>query len=180
MTRLMKLYREKVVSEMMKSRSYKNVMQVPKIQKVVLNMGIGEAKTNPKIVDGAMNDLKAIAGQKPQLRKAKKSISNFKLRAGMTVGVKVTLRGDRMYYFLDKLFNIVLPRVRDFRGVSRKSFDGRGSYTFGVKEQIVFPEIDYDKIDQIRGMDVSIVTTAGTDDESLELLERMGMPFTKK
>lgn len=179
MTRLQKFYREKVVPDMMKTRKYKNVMQVPKITKIVVNMGIGEAKNNSKIIDYATADLMAITGQKPTLRRARKSISNFKLRTGMPVGLKVTLRGDRMYYFLDKLVNIVLPRVRDFRGVSKNGFDGRGNYNLGIKEQLVFPEIDYDKIDQIRGMDIAIVTTAKSDEEAFELLKNMGMPFTK-
>ncbi|MDD5089639.1 MAG: 50S ribosomal protein L5 [Candidatus Wallbacteria bacterium] len=180
MNRLLQKFRENVVPEMMKTRGYKSPMQVPKITKIVVNMGIGEAKNNPKIVDGATEDLRNITGQKPMQRKARKSISNFKLRAGMTVGLKVTLRGERMYFFMDKLFNIVLPRVRDFRGVPTKSFDGRGNYSLGVKEQIVFPEINYDKIDQIRGMDICFVTTATNDEECREFLERMGMPFIKK
>jgi large subunit ribosomal protein L5 len=180
MTRLQKYFKETVVPEMVKSRNYKSVMQVPKITKVVVNMGVGEAKTNAKLIDNATADLMAITGQKPTLRRARKSVSNFKIREGMPNGLKVTLRGDRMYYFLDKVFNIVLPRVRDFRGIPRKSFDGRGNFNFAIKEQIVFPEIDYDKIDQIRGMDIAIVTGASTDDECRELLERMGMPFSKK
>lgn len=180
MTRLQKYFKETVVPEMVKSRKYKSVMQVPKITKVVVNMGVGEAKNNAKLIDNASADMMAITGQKPTLRRARKSVSNFKIREGMPNGIKVTLRGDRMYYFVDKLFNIVLPRVRDFRGISRKSFDGRGNFNFAIKEQIVFPEINYDKIDQIRGMDIAIVTGAQTDDECSELLERMGMPFVKK
>jgi len=180
MTRLQKYFKETVVPEMVKSRKYKSVMQVPKITKVVVNMGVGEAKNNAKLIDNASADMMAITGQKPTLRRARKSVSNFKIREGMPNGIKVTLRGDRMYYFIDKLFNIVLPRVRDFRGISRKSFDGRGNFNFAIKEQIVFPEINYDKIDQIRGMDIAIVTGAQTDDECSELLERMGMPFVKK
>jgi large subunit ribosomal protein L5 len=154
-------------------------MQVPKVEKVVINMGVGEAVSNAKAIDSALEDLQAISGQKPVVTRAKKSIAGFKLRANMPIGVKVTLRGERMYHFLDKLFNVALPRVRDFRGVSSKSFDGRGNYTLGLREQLIFPEIDYDKVDKVRGMDVVIVTTAKTDEEARELLTQLGMPFAK-
>jgi large subunit ribosomal protein L5 len=163
----------------MQKFTYTSVMQVPKLEKVVINMGVGDAVANSKVLDAALVDLQTIAGQKPVITRAKKSIAGFKLREGMPIGVKVTLRGDRMYYFLDKLFNVALPRVRDFRGVSNKAFDGRGNYTLGLKEQVIFPEIEYDKIDKIRGMDVVIVTTARTDEESRELLTQLGMPFAK-
>ena len=163
----------------MQKFNYTTVMQVPKVEKVVINMGVGEAVGNPKVLDAAVEDLRLISGQKPVVTRAKKSIAGFKLRAGMPIGVKVTLRGDRMYHFLDKLFNVALPRVRDFRGVSTKSFDGRGNYTLGLKEQLIFPEIEYDKIDKVRGMDVVIVTTAKTDEEARELLAQLGMPFAK-
>jgi large subunit ribosomal protein L5 len=156
---------------------YKNVMQVPKVEKLIINIGVGEAIQNPKALDAAVNDLTLIAGQKPIITKAKKSIAGFKLREGMSIGCKVTLRGERMYLFLDKLINIVLPRVRDFRGVSPQAFDGRGNYSLGIKEQTIFPEIEYDKIDKVRGMEVVIVTTAKTDEEARELLKSMGMPF---
>ncbi|WP_281884059.1 50S ribosomal protein L5 [Paenibacillus sp. YYML68] len=159
--------------------NYTTVMQVPKIEKVVINMGVGEAVSNSKVLDTAVGDLQLIAGQKPVITKAKKSIAGFKLRENMPIGVKVTLRGERMYHFLDKLFNVALPRVRDFRGVSTKAFDGRGNYTLGLKEQLIFPEIEYDKVDKARGMDIVIVTTAKTDEESRELLTQLGMPFTK-
>jgi len=162
---------------MIQKFGYKNIMQVPKLEKVVVNMGLGEAIQNSKIIDAAINDIMTITGQRPVVTKAKKSIAAFKLRAGMSVGAKVTLRGDRMYEFMDRLVNIALPRVRDFRGVSPKSFDGRGNYSMGVKEQLIFPEIDYDKIDKARGMDIIIVTTAKTDEEARELLKLMGMPF---
>jgi large subunit ribosomal protein L5 len=158
---------------------YKSVMQVPKVEKIVLNMGVGEAVQNSKLLDNAVEDMTVIAGQKPVITRAKKSIAGFKLREGMPIGVKVTLRGKRMYDFLDKLINISLPRVRDFRGISPKSFDGRGNYTLGIKEQLIFPEISYDKVDKVRGMDVVIVTTANTDEEALTLLSEMGMPFRK-
>jgi len=164
----------------MEKFAYRNAMQVPKIEKVVLNMGVGEAIQNPKSLDGAVADLTAISGQKPVITKAKASIAGFKLREGMSIGCKVTLRGDRMYDFLDKLINVALPRVRDFRGVSPKAFDGRGNYTLGIKEQLIFPEIDYDKIDKIRGLEVVIVTTAKTDEEARELLKLMGMPFREQ
>ncbi|ANE48871.1 50S ribosomal protein L5 [Paenibacillus swuensis] len=163
----------------MQKFTYSTVMQVPKIEKVVINMGIGEAVSNSKVLDVAVEELKLIAGQKPVITKAKKSIAGFKLRENMPIGAKVTLRGERMYYFLDKLFNVALPRVRDFRGISAKAFDGRGNYTLGLKEQLIFPEIEYDKVDKVRGMDIVIVTTAKTDEEARELLIQMGMPFTK-
>jgi large subunit ribosomal protein L5 len=161
----------------MQKFGYKNIMQAPKIEKVIVNMGLGEAIQNSKIIDAAVSDLMIITGQKPVTTKAKKSIAAFKLRAGMTIGAKVTLRGERMYEFVDKLFSIALPRVRDFRGISVKSFDGRGNFSMGVREQLIFPEIDYDKIDKIRGMDIIFVTTAKTDEEARELLKLMGMPF---
>ncbi len=177
--RLKEKYKNEVVPSLMKKFNYKSVMQAPKIEKVVINMGVGEGATNAKAIDSAMEDLKAITGQKPVVTRAKKSIAGFKIRKGMPIGVKVTLRGDRMYYFLDKLFNVALPRVRDFRGVPDKSFDGRGNYTLGLREQLIFPEIDYDKIDKIRGMDVVIVTTAETDEEAKALLAELGMPFAR-
>jgi large subunit ribosomal protein L5 len=178
-TRLKEKYLNEVTPALLQKFSYKSVMQVPKIEKVVINMGVGEASGNSKILDVAVDEMQTIAGQKPVITKAKKSIAGFKLREGMPIGVKVTLRGDRMYFFLDKLFNIALPRVRDFRGVSTKAFDGRGNYTLGLKEQLIFPEIEYDKVDKIRGMDIVIVTTANTDEEARELLNQMGMPFVK-
>ncbi|APU70771.1 50S ribosomal protein L5 [Companilactobacillus crustorum] len=175
--------KEKYVGEitpsMMKKFNYSSIMETPKIEKIVLNMGVGDAISNSKNLDEAVEELGLIAGQKPLITKAKKSIAGFRLREGMSIGAKVTLRGDRMYDFLDKLINIALPRVRDFRGVSTRSFDGRGNYTLGVKEQLVFPEIDYDKVNKIRGLDIVIVTTANTDEESRELLSQIGMPFTK-
>jgi large subunit ribosomal protein L5 len=172
-------YENEVVPAMQKKFSYKNIMEVPKLYKIVINMGLGEAKENAKAIDSAVNDMTIIAGQKPIVTKAKKSIAAFKLRAGMPIGCKVTLRGEKMYSFANKLINISLPRVRDFRGVSANSFDGRGNYTLGVKEQIMFPEIQYDKIDKIRGMDIVFVTTAKTDEEARELLRLFGMPFKK-
>jgi large subunit ribosomal protein L5 len=172
-------YENEVVPAMQKKFSYKNIMEVPKLDKIVINMGLGEAKENAKAIDNAVNDMTIIAGQKPIVTKAKKSIAAFKLRAGMPIGCKVTLRGEKMYSFANKLINISLPRVRDFRGVSANSFDGRGNYTLGVKEQIMFPEIQYDKIDKIRGMDIVFVTTAKTDEEARELLRLFGMPFKK-
>jgi len=175
--RLKDKYRSEVAKAMMEKFGYKSVMQVPKLEKVVVNMGVGEAIQNSKIIDAAVNDLMIITGQRPVVTKAKKSIAAFKLRQGMSIGCKVTLRGDRMYEFVDRLFSIALPRVRDFRGISPKSFDGRGNYSMGVKEQLIFPEIDYDKIDKVRGMDIIIVTTAKTDEEARELLRLMGMPF---
>ena len=177
MPRLKDKYTSDVVPAMIQKFGYKNVMQVPRLEKVVVNMGLGEAIQNSKIIDAAINDIMTITGQRPVVTKAKKSIAAFKLRAGMSVGAKVTLRGERMYEFMDKIVNIALPRVRDFRGVSPKSFDGRGNYSMGVKEQLIFPEIDYDKIDKVRGMDIIIVTTAKTDEEARELLKLMGMPF---
>jgi len=170
-------YRSEVIPQLMKVFNYKSVMEVPRLEKVVVNMGVGEAVQNPKALEAAVNDLQVITGQKPIITTATKSIAAFKLRAGMKIGCKVTLRGDRMYDFVEKLINIVLPRVRDFRGVSPKSFDGRGNYTLGLREQVIFPEIDYDKIDKVRGMDITVVTTAKTDEEARELLRLMGMPF---
>lgn len=178
MERLKEKYLNEVAPALMKKFGYANVMEIPKIEKIVLNMGVGDAVGNPKVLDAAVADMTQIAGQKPIVTRAKKSIAAFKIREGMPIGAKVTLRGERMYFFLDKLFNIALPRVRDFRGVSPRAFDGRGNYTLGVKEQLIFPEIDYDKIDKIRGMDIIIVTTAKTDEEARELLKLMGMPFS--
>lgn len=177
--RLKERFHNDVTPQLMQKFSYMTVMQVPKIEKVVINMGVGEAVSNSKVLDSAVDELKTISGQKPVVTKAKKSIAGFKLREGMPIGVKVTLRGDRMYYFLDKLFNVALPRVRDFRGVPTKAFDGRGNYTLGLKEQLIFPEIEYDKVDKTRGMDIVIVTTAKTDEEARELLDQLGMPFAK-
>jgi len=177
MSRLYELYKQEIIPKMMDKFQYKNVMQVPKIEKVILNIGVGEAVQNPKALDGAVSDLTVISGQKPVITRAKKSIAGFKIREGMAIGCKVTLRRERMYDFLDKLINFVLPRVRDFRGVSPDAFDGRGNYSLGIKEQTIFPEIDYDKIDKIRGLEVIIVTTAKTDEEARELLKNMGMPF---
>ncbi|MBW7477491.1 50S ribosomal protein L5 [Paenibacillus oenotherae] len=168
-----------ITPALMQKFNYTTVMQVPKVEKVVINIGVGEAVSNSKVLDVAVEELRLITGQKPVVTRAKKSIAGFKLRENMPIGVKVTLRGERMYYFLDKLFNVSLPRVRDFRGVSNKAFDGRGNYTLGLKEQLIFPEIEYDKVDKVRGMDVVIVTTAKTDEESRELLTQLGMPFTK-
>ncbi|MDO7788913.1 50S ribosomal protein L5 [Desulforamulus aquiferis] len=179
MARLKDKYLNEVVPALMEKFGYKNIMQVPKIEKVVLNMGLGEAIQNSKAVDAAVGDLQTITGQRPVTTKAKKSIAAFKLRAGMTIGTKVTLRADRMYEFVDRLFNIALPRVRDFRGITDKSFDGRGNFTMGIKEQLIFPEIEYDKVDKVRGMDICFVTTAKTDEEARELLRLMGMPFVK-
>lgn len=179
MNDLRNYYENNIAESMMKKFSYKNRMEVPKIEKIVINMGLGEAKENAKAIDNAVRDLSIIAGQKPIVTKAKKSIAAFKLRAGMPIGCKVTLRGERMYSFVNRLINLSLPRVRDFRGVSSKSFDGRGNYTLGVKEQLMFPEIQYDKIDKIRGMDIVFVTTAKTDEEARELLTLFGMPFKK-
>lgn len=178
MARLKDKYTNEVMQALMQKFGYKNVMEIPKVEKVVINMGVGEAVANPKVLDAAVNDLTLIAGQKPVVTRAKKSIAAFKIRENMAIGTKVTLRGERMYHFLDKLLNVALPRVRDFRGVSPRSFDGRGNYTMGVKEQLIFPEIDYDKVDKIRGMDIIIVTTAKTDEEARELLRLMGMPFS--
>lgn len=175
--RLKEKYYKEVVPALMQKFGYKNIMQVPKLGKIVINIGLGEGKDNPKTVEAAANDLMAITGQKPVVRRAKKSIANFKLRKGMPIGCMVTLRGDRMYEFLDKVINLALPRVRDFRGVSDRSFDGRGNYSLGFKEQLVFPEIDYDKVDKIRGLEITIVTSAETDEEAKELLRLLGMPF---
>ncbi|MGI6488461.1 MAG: 50S ribosomal protein L5 [Syntrophomonadaceae bacterium] len=180
MSRLKEKYQKEILDQMMERFQYKNKMQVPRVTKVVLNMGVGEAIENARALDGAVNDMTVISGQKPVVTKARKSIAGFKLREGMSIGCKVTLRGNRMYDFLDKLINIALPRVRDFRGVSPAAFDGRGNYTLGIKEQVIFPEIDYDKMDKIRGLEVVIVTTAQTDEEARELLRFMGMPFRGK
>ena len=179
MARLKETYVNEVAPALMKKFSYKSVMQIPKLEKVVINVGCGEARDNSKVVDAIISDLSQITGQKPVVCKARKSIANFKLREGMPVGVKVTLRGEKMYEFIDRFFNLALPRVRDFRGINPNSFDGRGSYNMGVKEQLIFPEIDYDKIDKVRGMDICIVTTAKTDEEARELLTLMGAPFAK-
>lgn len=176
-SRLKEKYQNEVIKAMMEKFNYNNIMQVPKLEKVVVNVGVGEAIQNSKALDATVSDITIITGQRPVITKAKKSIAAFKLREGMKIGCKVTLRGDRMYHFVDKLFNIALPRVRDFRGVSPKSFDGRGNYSMGVKEQLIFPEIEYDKIDKVRGMDIIFVTTANTDEEARELLKLMGMPF---
>jgi len=178
MSRIKDKYLNEAVPALQKKFKFKSAMEIPKLEKVVLNMGIGnEAKDNPKVIESAVADMMTISGQKPIVTKAKKSIANFKLREGMKVGCKVTLRGQRMYEFIDKLFNIAMPRVRDFRGVSRDSFDGRGNYSLGVKEQLIFPEINYDKVDRVRGMDITIVTTAKTDEAARELLLLLGMPF---
>ena len=177
--RLKEMYVKDVAPALMKKFEYKSVMQIPKLEKIVINVGCGEARDNAKVLDAVVSDLKQITGQMPVLCKAKKSVANFKLREGMTIGAKVTLRGDRMYEFLDRLFNIALPRVRDFRGINPNSFDGRGNYSMGIKEQLIFPEIDYDKIDKVRGMDICFVTTAKTDEEARELLTLMGAPFEK-
>lgn len=179
MSRLRETYQNEIVDAMMKKFGYKNVMQVPKLEKVVVNMGVGEAKENVKILDAAMHDLEIITGQKPVATKAKKSIANFKIREGMPIGCKVTLRGEKMYEFVDRLINLALPRVRDFRGVNPNAFDGRGNYALGIKEQLIFPEIEYDKIDKVRGMDIIFVTTAKTDEEARELLTQFNMPFAK-
>ena len=177
--RLKEMYKADVVPALQKKFNYKSVMQIPKIDKVIINVGCGEAKDNSKVVDAIMTDLAQITGQKPVKCVAKKSVANFKLREGMTIGVKVTLRGDKIYEFIDRFFNLALPRVRDFRGINPNSFDGRGNYSMGVKEQLIFPEIDYDKIDKVRGMDICFVTTANTDEEARELLSLMGAPFAK-
>ena len=179
MARLKDYYKAEVAPALMKKFSYSSVMEIPKLDKIVINVGAGEAKDNSKAIDAIMTDLSQITGQGPQVCKAKKSVANFKLREGMPIGVKVTLRGERMYEFLDRLFNVALPRVRDFRGINANSFDGRGNYNMGIKEQLIFPEIDYDKIDKVRGMDICFVTTAKTDEESKELLTLMGAPFAK-
>ncbi len=177
MARLKTLYKEKVAPALAEQFGYKNPMQVPKLVKIVVNMGVGEAAQNAKALEGAISDMTLITGQKPVVTRARKSIANFKLREGMPVGCRVTLRGDRMWEFFDRLVNVALPRIRDFKGISPKSFDGRGNYTLGVKEQIIFPEIDYDKVDRIRGMDITIVTTAKTDEEGRVLLKHFNMPF---
>lgn len=179
MARLKDYYTKEVAPALMNKFSYKSVMQIPKLDKIVVNVGAGEAKENSKVIDAIVNDLSIITGQKPLVTKARKSVANFKIREGMAIGAKVTLRGDRMYEFLDRLFNIALPRVRDFRGINPDSFDGRGNYNMGIKEQLIFPEIDYDKIDKVRGMDICFVTTAKTDEEARELLTLMGAPFAK-
>ncbi len=179
MARLKDKYVGEVIPAMQTKFKYSSAMQLPRLEKVVLNMGVGDVKENPKAMDAAVNDLAIITGQKPIITKAKKSIANFKLRQGMNIGCKVTLRGEMMYNFVDKLFNAALPRVRDFRGVSANSFDGRGNYTMGVKDQLIFPEIEYDKVDKVRGMDIVFVTTAKTDEEARELLKLMGMPFSQ-
>lgn len=179
MSRLKDIYNSEIVDAMVKKFNYSNVMEVPKLNKIVINMGVGEAKENSKILETAVKELETIAGQKVVTTKAKNSIANFKLREGMPIGCKVTLRGEKMYEFLDRLVNLALPRVRDFRGVSADSFDGRGNYALGIKEQIIFPEIEYDKIDKVRGMDVIVVTTAKTDEEARELLRLFNMPFKK-
>lgn len=177
MARLIEFYKNELTPALQKKFNYTNVMQTPRLEKVVINIGLGEAIQNPKAVDSAIEDVMTITGQKPVVTRAKKSIAAFKLRTGMPIGVKVTLRGKRMYEFVDRLFNVALPRVRDFQGVSAKAFDGRGNYTLGIKEQLIFPEINYDKIDKIRGMDIVFVTTANTDEEARELLKGFGMPF---
>lgn len=179
-SRLKEIYQNEIVDALMKKFEYKNIMEVPKIEKVVINMGVGEAKENAKLLDAAVKDLETITGQKAVVTKAKKSVANFKIREGMPIGCKVTLRGDRMYEFIDRLVNLALPRVRDFRGVNPNSFDGRGNYALGIKEQLIFPEIEYDKIDKIRGMDIIFVTTAKTDEEARELLAQFNMPFAKQ
>jgi len=179
LSRLRDTYESDIKVAMIKKFGYKNVMQVPKLEKIVINMGVGEARENAKVLESAVKDLTEISGQKPVITKAKKSVANFKIREGMAIGCKVTLRGERMYEFADRLINLALPRVRDFRGVSADSFDGRGNYALGIKEQIIFPEIEYDKVDKVRGMDVIFVTTAKTDEEARELLRLFGMPFKK-
>ena len=179
MARLKEYYTNEVAPALMKKFSYKSVMQIPKLDKIVVNVGAGEVKDNAKAMDAILSDLAQITGQKAMICKARKSVANFKLREGMPIGAKVTLRGERMYEFLDRLFNVALPRVRDFRGINPNSFDGRGNYALGLKEQLIFPEIDYDKIDKVRGMDIAFVTTAKTDEEARELLKLMGAPFSK-
>ena len=179
MSRLKTFYNDEIVDAMIKKFGYKNIMEVPKLDKIVVNMGVGEAKDNAKLLESAAKDLEIITGQKPVLTKAKKSIANFKIREGLAIGCKVTLRGERMYEFLDRLVNLALPRVRDFRGVNPNAFDGRGNYALGIKEQLIFPEIEYDKVDKVRGMDVIVVTTAKTEEEARELLRLFNMPFAK-
>ena len=178
-SRLQEKYNNQVAPAMMEKFGYKNIMEIPKLDKIVINMGVGNAKENPKGLEKAVEEMEMISGQKPVITRARKSVANFKLREGMPIGAKVTLTSDKMYYFLDKLVSVTLPRVRDFRGVNPNAFDGRGNYALGVKEQIIFPEIEYDKIDQVRGMDVIFVTTAKTDEEARELLKLLGMPFSK-
>ena len=180
MARLKEMYQNEMVDALMKKFGYKNVMQVPKLEKVVINMGVGEAKENAKLLDAAVSDLETITGQKAIVTRAKHSVANFKIREGMPIGCKVTLRGDKMYEFVDRLINLALPRVRDFRGVNPNAFDGRGNYALGIKEQLIFPEIEYDKVDKVRGMDVIFVTTAKTDEEGRELLAQFNMPFAKQ
>lgn len=179
MARLKDIYVSEIAPALMKKFGYKNVMQIPKLDKVVINVACGEAKENSKVIDAVMNDLAAITGQKPIVCKAKKSVANFKLREGMPIGVKVTLRADKMYEFVDRLFNVAFPRVRDFKGISGNSFDGRGNYSTGIKEQLIFPEIEFDKVDKVRGMDINFITTAKTDEEAKELLTLLGAPFAK-
>ena len=179
MSRLKDLYKDEIVEAMIKKFGYKNVMEVPKLDKIVINMGVGEAKENAKVLDSAVKDLEIITGQKAVLTRAKNSVANFKIREGMPIGCKTTLRGEKMYDFMDRLVNLALPRVRDFRGVSANSFDGRGNYALGIKEQLIFPEIEYDKVEKVRGMDVIVVTTAKTDEEARELLRLFGMTFAK-
>ena len=179
MSRLKEKYTNEIVDAMNKKFGYSNIMQVPKLDKIVINMGVGEAKDNAKVLDAAIKDLETISGQKAVITKAKKSVANFKLREGMPIGCKVTLRGERMYEFADRLINLALPRVRDFRGVNPNAFDGRGNYALGIKEQLIFPEIEYDKVDKVRGMDIIFVTTAKSDEEARELLKLLGMPFSK-
>ena len=179
MARLKELYQNEIVDAMIKKFGYKNIMEVPKLDKVVINMGVGEAKENAKVLESAIADMEKIAGQKAVVTRAKNSVANFKIREGMPIGCKVTLRGEKMYEFVDRLINLALPRVRDFRGVNPNAFDGRGNYALGIKEQLIFPEIDYDKIDKVRGMDICFVTTANTDEEAKELLTLMGAPFAK-
>ena len=179
MSRLKEKYQNEIIDAMIKKFGYKNIMEVPKLDKVVINMGVGEAKDNAKLLDAAIADMEKITGQKAVVCKAKKSVANFKIREGMPIGCKVTLRGEKMYEFVDRLINLALPRVRDFRGVNPNAFDGRGNYALGIKEQLIFPEIEYDKVDKVRGMDVIFVTTANTDEEARELLTQFNMPFTK-
>ena len=180
MSRYKDLYKNEIVDAMMKKFEYKNIMEVPKLEKIVVNMGVGEAKDNSKLLDSAVTDMEKITGQKAVVTKAKKSVANFKIREGMSIGCKVTLRGEKMYEFADRVINLALPRVRDFRGVNPDAFDGRGNYALGIKEQLIFPEIEYDKIDKIRGMDIIFVTTANTDEEARELIRLFGMPFAKQ
>ena len=179
MSRLKEMYQNEIVEAMIKKFGYKNIMEVPKLDKVVINMGVGEAKDNHKVLESAVADLEKITGQKAVITKARKSVANFKIREGMAIGCKVTLRGEKMYEFVDRLINLSLPRVRDFRGVNPNAFDGRGNYALGIKEQLIFPEIEYDKVDRVRGMDIIFVTTANTDEEARELLKLFNMPFTK-